>query len=463
MASSTSLRGENNREELNTRVIGGNPAIEDRYSYAVSIQDELGHFCGGSLIAKNVVLSAAHCMQNMDTVKGYKAVIGRHSLLNTDDGDEVMVMTQIPHPDYDRDTTDNDYMILILNRDTAEEVDFITVSPDAISPDTAVTVMGWGDVDPADSIQTLANELMETEVVVVSNAECEQSSGTIGGQDFLGFSFGGYAASYTDSISENMMCAKDAGEDSCQGDSGGPLVVRQDSGDIQVGIVSWGFGCALEDFPGVYAKVSTKYDWIKDQVCELASTPPASFGCAGADAGSFTIQNLITDQGTQTLRGEGGWTTITDEDFSSGFGLFKNPGNHASNHYLNAMNRTGVIRIRGGEGGFSELPSNHISLENSPFTEFKVTFSFYAFQMELPDDLCLEYEIDDGAVTGEKCWSSLHAFDASGWHDDMSLEFSVVGAQKMRLRFRVKGTDDALSSGDDILIDSVSIQGREEQ
>ena len=117
-----------------------------------------------------------------------------------------------------------------------------------------------------------------------------------------------------------------------------------------------------------------------------------------------------------------GWTTILQGDFAYGFESFYHHDNNA-NHYTSTMNRLGVVRIANGEGGFSVLRSNPISLENNPFSRIRVGFSFYAMEMEHSDILCLGYEIEDGAITGEKCWSSLHAFDNSRWYDDMSLEF----------------------------------------
>ena len=59
--------------KLDTRIIGGSEATEDRYSFVVSLQDHIGHFCGGSLIAKDVVLTAAHYQGG-----SYDVVLGRH-------------------------------------------------------------------------------------------------------------------------------------------------------------------------------------------------------------------------------------------------------------------------------------------------------------------------------------------------------------------------------------------------
>ena len=72
-----------------------------------------------------------------------------------------------------------------------------------------------------------------------------------------------------------------------QGDSGGPLVVKgSGNNDLQVGVVSWGIGCASRDFPGVYARVSSAYNWIRKEVCANSRDPPDSFDCGGNGGGS---------------------------------------------------------------------------------------------------------------------------------------------------------------------------------
>ena len=94
-----------------------------------------------------------------------------------------------------------------------------------------------------DHIQVASDVLMSVEVKVMSNDDCEASRGMAYG----------YEQSLEGQITSNMVCAKDDGEDSCQGDSGGPAVVHNidPSKDVQIGVVSWGIGCAHSSFPGV--------------------------------------------------------------------------------------------------------------------------------------------------------------------------------------------------------------------
>ncbi|XP_052029506.1 anionic trypsin-2-like isoform X8 [Apodemus sylvaticus] len=119
-----------------------------------------------------------------------------------------------------------------------------TVSlPSSCAPaGTQCLISGWGNtlsfgVNNPDLLQCL-------NAPVLPQADCE--------------------ASYPGQITSNMICVGflEGGKDSCQGDSGGPVVCN---GQLQ-GIVSWGYGCALKDNPGVYTKVCNYVDWIQSTI-----------------------------------------------------------------------------------------------------------------------------------------------------------------------------------------------------
>lgn len=278
---STSFGVSNDVRDVNTdkddRIIGGSAVANDDYSYTVSLQDQWGPFCGGSLLAKDIVLTAAHCKQE----KEFKIVVNRRDSSDESEGEEITIPpeNQIVHPKYDEWRTNYDFMIIKLPKRTTETVQLVKVGNYHLPSATPVTVVGWGVTRGGQ----MSDQLMEVEVNVVSNEVCEAAEGYIGGYDFYVFgteyNIGGTAASYEDMLTDKMMCAADNGEDACQGDSGGPLVYKSHKGHLQVGIVSWGHGCADKDFPGVYAKVSAEYDWIRKMVCRESDVWPLYFDC----------------------------------------------------------------------------------------------------------------------------------------------------------------------------------------
>ena len=119
---------------------------------------------------------------------------------------------------------------------------------------TTATVIGWGDTQ---ANPRFPSELHHVDVPIVSDAQC-------------GRAYGG------DFVAGVQLCAGDyqnGGIDSCQGDSGGPMVVNNGGTYTQVGIVSWGNGCALARNPGVYSRVSALRSWV-DGVVSGGGTPP---------------------------------------------------------------------------------------------------------------------------------------------------------------------------------------------
>jgi len=211
-----------------------------------------GQFCGGSLISRDFVLTAAHCTNNY-TAAQIRVVLGRN-LLSGPGGQEIQVSEIIQHPDYDPITTDNDIALLRLETPATLNA---KVQPIAIATsghaaqfrtDVLATVTGWGNIN-AGPIPDYPDELYQAQVPIVDQATCVAN----------------YAVN-NQLVTDNMICAgwPQGGTDSCQGDSGGPLAVPNGAGWLLAGVVSWGRGCAEPNYPGVYARVSRFANYVRD-------------------------------------------------------------------------------------------------------------------------------------------------------------------------------------------------------
>ncbi|KAM8877829.1 uncharacterized protein ACB058_003518 [Synchiropus picturatus] len=256
---------------LNNRIVGGEDAPEGSWPWQASLQRFGNHVCGGSLINNQWVMSAAHCFSRLVT-SGWQVSLGRQNLQGSNPHEVTKSVAQIlVHPNYNSVTTDNDIALVRLSSPVTF-TDYIRPvcladSNSVFNSATASWVTGWGTVDEGEPLP-FPQTLQEVEVPVIGNRQCNCLNGV-------------------GSVTENMMCAGflSGGKDSCQGDSGGPMVIKHGPVWLQVAIVSWGFGCARPNLPGVYARVSGYQSWINSHI---SSDKPGfvTFSSPGVDSDS---------------------------------------------------------------------------------------------------------------------------------------------------------------------------------
>ncbi|XP_064099771.1 transmembrane protease serine 9-like [Macrobrachium nipponense] len=247
------------------RIVGGQPTTVHEYPWQVSLTTQVSNrpFCGGSIISNQWVLTAAHCAAAASPSNLY-VVIGEHNWATTSETNvtqKIKALFMIVHPQYNSNTLDNDMALIKLESAVTFPADnkiapVCLPDPGNAYANVNATVTGWGTTA---SGGTQPQELYEVVVPTMTNTKCQQSYGT-------------------NSITANMICAgvDVGGKDSCQGDSGGPLVTEVNAVQtfmVQIGVVSWGNGCALPNYPGVYARVNNYLDWISANIAGSETCP----------------------------------------------------------------------------------------------------------------------------------------------------------------------------------------------
>lgn len=237
-------------------IVNGYEAIKHEYPFMAALMNRNRQFCGGSLIDEKHVLTAAHCVAHMSKfdVQNLRVRLGDHNIRSTSDGPNVekRVKRVIRHKGFSSTTLWNDVAILTLDEEveTTNNIQNICLAsePGENFKGQQVTVAGWGTLSEGGSQPA---SLMKVDVKVWANEKCRRS----------------YGSSAPGGITKHMLCASDTNKDSCSGDSGGPLFICRGT-CTQIGIVSWGIGCAKAQYPGVYTRVTEMMPWIRRIVKE---------------------------------------------------------------------------------------------------------------------------------------------------------------------------------------------------
>jgi secreted trypsin-like serine protease len=305
------------------RIVGGVDAQPGRFAHQVALFSKDGQFmCGGSLIALDLVVTAAHCSDYVDTAK-----IGLYSQYDDSAAESISVCDKVSNPAYGKSGSADDICLLrlcqksqIANTGSSAKAKTIRLNDDPNLPtaNQILTVTGWGATSEGGS---LATNLQQVNVNYITPTEC----GTI----------------YSSAMAQAMLCAGvlAGGKDACQGDSGGPIIVEgsNNENDILVGIVSWGIGkllykrntrayfslkkksssfhlvpsgfgyfwisflfyffkgCARPNYPGVYTRISYELSWILQEGCKLSKTSPCGIETVSTSSSATTTTTTTTE------------------------------------------------------------------------------------------------------------------------------------------------------------------------
>ncbi|MER5409049.1 serine protease [Streptomyces sp. NPDC002769] len=224
-------------------IVGGTTTTTTAYPFMMQITDaSQNQFCGGTLVAANKVVTAAHCMVG-ETTSSVRVVGGR-TYLNGTNGTVSKVSKIWINPGYTDATNGDDVAVLTLSTSMSYTPASYVASTNTgvYAAGTTARIVGWGTTSENGGS---SNQLRTATVPTVSDSSCRTSYGS-------------------DYVASDMVCAgyTNGGTDTCQGDSGGPLLI----GGVLAGITSWGNGCAEAGYPGVYTRLTTFSNLVKTQI-----------------------------------------------------------------------------------------------------------------------------------------------------------------------------------------------------
>ncbi|KAF8791068.1 Trypsin-1 like protein [Argiope bruennichi] len=237
------------------KIVGGRNAMEGEFPWQLSLQmrpfpiiTKFQHICGASILTPNWAVTAAHCIAG-GYATSYRVMAGAMNISKRATPTTHLAIP-IVHEGYNpMASLKNDIALLrlttpidIIGSDGL--VNGVCLPPKEMADNVTGmgTVSGWGTTSQGGS---LSDQLQAVDVPILTDEKCKEV--------------------YKDNYESTMLCAgyEEGGRDSCQGDSGGPFVQKSSDGTSNlIGIVSWGYGCAQPNYPGVYTETAHYLDWI---------------------------------------------------------------------------------------------------------------------------------------------------------------------------------------------------------
>lgn len=251
------------RNYVEPRIVGGSPANAEEWRFYTQLVSRSGNrsYCGASYIGDGWVLTAAHCVDG-DSPSQIAVKIGGY-YYNGNDGVRSNISQIHIHPQYNSRNLSHDIALLKLST-VPIGVTSVAIAEGSLNQyvraGEPLTVAGLGRTAEGGSSP---NALQEVEVPLISDATCRQAGGTYS------------------TVGDVSFCAgvPQGGIDSCQGDSGGPIVINRSGSITQLGIVSWGIGCARPGKYGVYSDIAALRSFV-DSV-KGTGTPPSDMVSVG--------------------------------------------------------------------------------------------------------------------------------------------------------------------------------------
>ncbi|XP_014251202.1 trypsin-1-like [Cimex lectularius] len=239
------------------RIVGGINAEPGEFPWQVSLQLLTGwsarHICGGTIISKHWVVTAAHCVDGIPS-SSLSVVAGDYDLYKVEGHEQRVDVKRVVTKGYRKGNFSNDIALLQVD---ALHLDGVWTAPLCVPRPYHnfctgyATVTGWGRLSESGELPQL---LQRVTLPMVKKKDCKQLYTNAG---------------YSNFVQQCQICSgwEQGGYDSCQGDSGGPLACKRADGYYYLcGVVSWGVGCARPRYPGVYTEVACFSSWIRDIV-----------------------------------------------------------------------------------------------------------------------------------------------------------------------------------------------------